>query len=344
MHHRRIRKIGERVSVMPLPDSYPKGVIFVGRGSGAAKRIAGTGFLVAIDGFPYVVTAYHIVEGVTETFVRVPLVGGGIRDLPVPDWIPHGKHDIAVAPLDYNEEFDLVATGVEDQFINSERPDDEKYPVELGSVVYFLGLLGKVKAMSDRNIPVVRSGVLSCLWQDELPVKRTPRDKTKLITAHLIDCRSFGGFSGSPCYVQMPRVSWIDRGYGLEYRTLLLGLIGGHFDDWMGTRTRTLQGEGADPDEAEYAISDDLQAPVSTGIGYVIPAEFIRETLMREELVRMREDEKRAADEAARREDDDNAATMDSMEGASEFERFEDLTRKLVNTPKSKPEPDGDGS
>ena len=112
-------------------------------------------------------------------------------------------------------------------------------------------------------------------------------DETRYITAHLIDCRSFGGFSGSPCYLQKERVRvGSDETAGSvgvynEYRTLLFGLIGGHFDDWAGTQQRR---EGDD----EYAISDDIRAPVGTGVGYVIPAEYIRETLMRDELEEMR--------------------------------------------------------
>jgi hypothetical protein len=128
--------------------------------------------------------------------------------------------------------------------------------------------------MTDANIPMVRAGIIGRLWQDRLPVRRHPEDETKYITAHLIDCRSFAGFSGSPCFVQ--------QAIGYQARTGLLGLMGGHFDDWMGARERTgLSADGKD----KWTVSDDLEAPVSTGVGYVIPVEFISETLMLPELV-----------------------------------------------------------
>ncbi len=279
---------------MPLPETYPRGVFFIGRrdyGS-ALQRIAGTGFLASVETpatrHAYVVTAAHVVEGAEWTIVRTPMADGSTGDLEVPDWVFHGEHDVAVAPIKLPSGTSAVATPLT-QFIDDDGKiaDPRWGPVELGDVVYFIGLLGKIRAMVERNIPVVRAGILSALWQDEVPVQRSPLDRAHHITAHLIDCRSFGGFSGSPCYLQKSRaaVSQSAAGVGIntEYRTLLLGLIGGHFDDWGAARTR-----GADDDR--YAVSDNIEAPVSTGIGYVIPAEFIRETLMRDELANLRDE------------------------------------------------------
>lgn len=284
---------------MPLPESYPRGVFFVGRRSGGEERIAGTGFLVTIRENPlvvhsYVVTAAHVIEGAEATFARLRTTTG-TTNLEVEDWITHPEHDVAVAPIVLPEDHDAVATDLT-QFIDEPGAVGTYRwgEIELGDVVYFIGLLGKVEAMTERNIPVVRAGVLAQLSQTDLPVKRSPVDATRYITAHLIDCRSFGGFSGAPCYLQKSRAAVVDRGITTEYRTLLLGLIGGHFDDWMSAQERTLMvNDDTDPD-AGYSISDDIRAPVSTGVAYVIPAEFIRETLMRSELV-----EKRRADEEA---------------------------------------------
>lgn len=348
MLKRRIRRIGES---MPLPESYPKGVFFIGRRSvDGTERIAGTGFLVTMQSpilwHSYVVTAGHVVEGADSTFVRIRTAGDGTRDIPVPDWVPHGKHDIAVAPILLPEDHDVASTGL-DQFIDEPGMFGNYFwgDIELGDVIYFIGLLGKVPEMVKRNVPIVRAGVLGAMWQEQVPIKRTPVDETRFITAHLIDCRSFGGFSGSPCYLQKSRPVYAKGdtpGITQEYRTALLGLIGGHFDDWAKARTR--QSIGADPDSHEYGISDDVLAPVSTGVGYVIPAEFIRETLMREELVEMRDKDEKEAQRLIRKLEDENAATPDSIEDESELERFEDLTRRLVNTPKPKAEKQKDGS
>lgn len=345
---RRIRAIGE--PPMPLPQTYTNGVVFIGRKPvGKPAKIIATGFLVVVpDWHGYIVTAAHVVEGVDDTFVRIRMEDGSFRDEPVPDWIPHGKHDVAVAPIDPPEGHDLIATGI-DQFIDWPGAFEEFGEIELGDHVYFIGLLGKVKAMTERNVPIVRTGFLAALMQENIPVKR-PREAIKLITAHLIDCRSFSGFSGSPAYIQKGRTRWVRGPEGVagitqEYETHLLGLIGGHFDDWASTKTRTAMTEAeeddADNDEA-YEVTEDVKARVSTGIGYVIPAEFITETLLKKELVEMRQRKEAEQEAAEARTEAENAAEEDSirLSDDAEFERFEDLARKLANTPKPKPEGD----
>src|SRR5919108_4082391 len=98
---------------MPLPESYPRGVFFVGRRSGGHERIAGTGFLVTIRGalatHSYAVSAAHVIEGAEATFVRLRTTQG-TTDLEVEDWIPHPEHDIAVAPILLPANHDAVAT------------------------------------------------------------------------------------------------------------------------------------------------------------------------------------------------------------------------------------------
>lgn len=337
---------------MPLPQNYTKGVLFVGRKPvGGEKKITATGFLVVVETprmeHVYVVTAGHTVEGSDTTFVRIRMADGTFRDEPVPEWIPNGKHDIAVAPIDLPDGCDVIASPL-DHFIDAPDALDGYGEIELGDALYFIGLLGKVKAMTERNVPLVRAGFLGALWQEEVPVRR-PGERVKLITAHLIDCRSFSGFSGSPCYLQKSRarVGQMPNGQPsvyTEYRTLLFGVIAGHFDDWVKTRSRDVSPEGEAEDEMSedaYFVNDEIKAPVSTGVGYVIPAEFIRQTLMKEELEESRVAKELHAEAEAVREDEENAATPDSIDpDAGEFGRFEELTRRLVNTPK--PEKEGD--
>ncbi len=70
----------------------------------------------------------------------------------------------------------------------------------------------------------------------------------------------------------------------------------------------------------------------NAGIAVVTPAERIRELLEQEaDLVRWREAKEKKAEEKRW----ENAAVADSGEElSSDFERFEDLTRKLVQVPK----------
>lgn len=333
--------IGE--PALPLSESYPTAVFFVGRKVPTSlglmeDELVGTSFVVmisvpAVSAYHlYVVTAAHVVESLTHSFVRVP-VEGGVRDMDVPKWFTNGMHDVAVAPIVLPEDNAVLGVTSLDSFVDDEawEEDTEFYKgmhIQLGDVVYFIGLLGKINAMAEQNIPVVRSGTIARLGQERVPIQM-PDGSLHYITAHLIDCRSFSGFSGSPCYVQWQRagVLWNpetgQQGIGTKERTALLGLVAGHFDDLTNVRSAG-------------KANPHLESPVNTGIGYVIPAEYIRETLMQEELVQMRKDAER---ELAERPE--VGATQDSaQEEGSEFERFENLARTLVNTPKPAPEED----
>ena len=319
---------------MPLKDTYPYGVLFVGRwiAPSIPDSVDGTAFLVGIPyergqgGHPYVVTARHVVDGVRNTFVRVDMQPeGAIEDVSIDRWYfnPDG-HDVAVAPLNLPDRHNMTATGI-DEFIDSPEIDNDDWyakgaNIELGSAVYFIGLFLGIDAMGEGNIPMVRSGTLGRLWQERCPVKYHESQPTTYITAHLIDCRSFGGFSGSPCYLYQSRAGVIDgQSIGTKERITLLGLIGGHYDDWAEVHHPTGK--------------SDLRSEVNTGVGYVIPVEYIRDTLMQKELVVMRK-------ETEKRESVEKGATPDSARSQeSEWDRFEALTQRLVE---SRKQPDGD--
>jgi hypothetical protein len=97
---------------------------------------------------------------------------------------------------------------------------------------------------------------------------RLPDSTVIYVRGHLIDCRSFGGFSGSPCFVRFISASGKTERLGLTYpieSTLLLGMIGGHFDLASAVEL---------PDQEES-----ISVPVAAGIGVVYPADVITETL-----------------------------------------------------------------
>lgn len=326
----RLNNLGE--PTMPLTETYPYGVAFVGRwlSEGLADDVDGTAFLVALpaeagDPHAYIVTANHVVEGVRNSFVRLDVLPEGeVENVKIKKWYenPHG-HDVAVAPIELPENHNMTATGI-DQFVDDPALDHDEYyrqPVslELGATVFFIGLFKGIHAMAEGNVPMVRSGTLGRLWQERCPVKRSEKAPLEYITAHLIDCRSFSGFSGSPCYLHESRGAYFDSNHavGTKERTSLLGLIAGHFDDVAAVYHSS-------------GKTDHLHTEVNTGIGYVIPAEYIRATLMREDLVEKRKEREQKAQSQER------GATQDASrsEPGDEFESFEALTRQLVRTPK----------
>ena len=287
---------------MPLTDDYPDGVVFICKESKTGPRPVGTAFVLCVQGEPakshYLVTANHVVQDGRQTWARIRRTGGESPvDEPIREWLPHATSDVAIAPFD----IDIPGTDVrpiwEDLFA-----DKTHMELHRGDVVYFIGLLADVPTMAERSIPMVRSGRLGALYQEDVPMKDGDL-RRKEPRAHLVDCYSRGGFSGSPCLVEQATVLGNNIG---SYLTLL-GVIIGHF--------------GSTNDNA--------------GVAVVAPVEAIRDLLIDPEMTEMR----KRADEKAKQEREDetwaNAAVLDSTGAESEFDRFEDLTRKLVQVPKS---------
>lgn len=266
---------------MGLGEFYSKSVVLisgaidVGVGSEDAP-LRGTGFLTMIPsvdphlGFTYVVTAAHVVRPFCSTFIKLLRRDGTVADLPVSRWVFHATEDIAVgtfekADLDYDHYYVAVK-----EFVGADADRGEPGP---GDDVFFAGLLAQVPSMGAKNIPMVRKGSIGALDQDEIPM-RMPGDTFIRAHGHLIDCQSFGGFSGSPCFVRY--VSGIEKtpnmGLTTEIRsTLLLGMVGGHFDQRFSVTLPDQEGK--------------VDIPIASGVAVVYPAEAIRETLDVDTLV-----------------------------------------------------------
>jgi hypothetical protein len=315
--------------IVALGDRYTKSVVFI---AGAAKsageaKLRGTGFVIGIQAdaphafFLYVVTAAHVVRSCAATFVRITNADGSVEDMPVDRWVYHPTEDVAVTPF-HDPTGQFAHTFVEDyQFVGSGVM--EQSPAA-GDDVYFVGLLGNVPSMGKRNVPMVRSGSIGALNQAGIPM-RLPDDTVVTVTGHLIDCRSFGGFSGSPCFVRYISGEGKTERMGLRFpiqSTQLLGMVAGHFD---------LKASVVLPDQ-----ENKLKVPVAAGIAVLSSAETIMETLNDEVLVKERDEDNAHSKERANEQEQDHAATADALDEASEFQRFENLTRKLVQTPKPK--------
>ncbi len=289
---RRIRRIGK--AIVPLDDVFAECVSFivtdvVAPDGTPERQPLGTGFFLShptqaslppgSNLHEYLVTAAHVVRGVAQTMVRVNTGDGGVEDLPVPEWTYHPTEDVAVAPV----AFDRSRTKQQPLWPGV-IPILSDY--RLGERVYFVGLLGRLSAMVKSNTPIVRSGTLGRLDQPGIPL-RWPNGDLVYVTAHLIDCRSYNGFSGSPCFIQKDAIHVPNPGFSSDTfkpaeQSGLLGVVAGHFDD-MAELTVSRDA---------YVLPDGsrVRAPVNTGVGVVTPARYITETLQLEELVEMRKD------------------------------------------------------
>lgn len=238
---------------MPLDENYPFAVTFIvgeadAPGGARIRTPIGTGFVLRLEspnirglGHEYIVTAAHIVETGEPRWVRFRKRNGGVFDLPVDSWIFHPAADVALTPLRGHGGYGLDLRNIPVNNLIGSKTIGDWVPL-LADRVYFLGLLAQHEEMAERNVPMVRSGTIGAMYEQRVPVKRGD-GTTAHVEAHLIDCRSYGGFSGSPCFVQREHYqlgkkdgTWIVFGHG--HLTFLLGLVSAHFDDWQKARLK----------------------------------------------------------------------------------------------------------
>lgn len=309
---------GSLKEYMPLDDTYRRATVFVRVKVMHKWETVGTGFFVVIpnEGNPdqhhcYVVTAAHVVDGEPSTFIRFRAIDENIMDKKVAQWVIHPTADVAVAEIWFDplEDATLVPFNA---FLLQDALDLAPTRPRLGTTVYFIGQLGGVPSMDKAMIPMVRSGTIGAMNQ---PV-RDRKGITRVV--HLIDCKSFYGFSGSPCVCQ-ELLFMRDEGVDpvMVERTRLMGLLTAHFDD-----TERQMGEPT--------------MKIHVGVGIVQPVERVRELIYGTELQDLRRDK---LEELSGRTD-----TLDSLghltgeqelsDNMSGYERFESLPRAFHQIPK----------
>lgn len=289
---------------MPIPQDYRYAVAFVTADRPSAdgevlRKPVGTAFIVQAvgsdtdnQGFPFIVTAAHIIRRVDQPYVRIHRKSGRfvpepgeVEDIPITGWEypPDPAHDVAAAPLRLDtDEYYFKPIPFS---LDAPDPTKERYRRTpwLGERVHFLGLLKSVEAMGAESIPMLRAGSLGALDQKGVPLQVAPGTTLK-VDAHLIDCLAYRGFSGSPVFRQYLQFEWDTTRFGgsdvpylkPERPTPFFGILVGHFP----IHERGVLGEGEDETEFRF--------PVNAGVGVVLPTSKIRETLNLEPLVEVR--------------------------------------------------------
>jgi hypothetical protein len=282
----------------------------------------GTGSLLTAEAatsgwWPYLVTANHLVRDGRKRWIRFRRtheVDGEItKDIAVDpeEWVPHSQCDIAAVGVDLALLDDLIWAGAATTYLSPHWPG-EGAKIVTGQTVNFIGLLGNVPSMVERNIPMTRGGTIGALFQEDIPVvdrhpsgERYTREEP---IAHLIDCYSRSGFSGSPTWATGPRIAPGTQSLSTDMYTTFIGVIVGHFGD---------PGDNA-------------------GIAVAVPSEAVHDLLDDPRLVTWRNGKDREMNERKKKEADGEAAQLDQLGSTkeSEFERFEDLAKRLVHVPK----------
>jgi len=161
-----------------------------------AGDLLGSGSIVSVRSesgsaqqWPYLVTAHHVVRSQVLSEVDVPdpasdeLQRGISVDAdqwrqPIPDV------DLAVAPFPHEQVTRWQAFSLETQFI------DDDAVVPLGGTVHYLGIF------APPDVPMARTGSLGAY---DVLVEKVENGRRYRYHGDLLDCRSYIGFSGSPC-------------------------------------------------------------------------------------------------------------------------------------------------
>jgi trypsin-like peptidase len=277
------------------------------------KRVVkGTGFVVQVQSemhpsvyYPYVVTAAHVLEEQQKVEIELPIprpAGGTYSPVVLSDWrqpLPHV--DLAISSFEDASGEHKAVYAIDEKDI---LPNRLVQKLSLAGDVAYVGIL------TPQDRPMVRTGTIGAIDQENLDL-----ESGYDYTAHLVDCRSYGGFSGSPVFVgiakpglrQDAEAGGVPLGE-MAYFAFLCGMFTEHLTDkkhWASSRY---------------------------GVGVMVRSIEIREALMSERLRK----ERAELDKKARDADPEGPSfhTARSNASESEFERFQDLTQKLVNVPK----------
>jgi hypothetical protein len=331
---------------MWVPDETKSTVVYLGYCKDDKFTAKATAFITVVktDGhdFYHVVTAQHNIGRLYEpTQLGMPDKGEpclsinkwtGTREItPIPysAWHFHpasGPNDVAVMPFTFDDHTNEITVIPLDSSVSDQSISERK--IGLGDEVFIPGLFVHHVGRK-RNIPIVRIG--SIAGMPEEPVKT----RMGYLDAYLIEARSIGGLSGSPVFVHVDVLRQGDRNVvatpGRWF--YLLGLMHGHFD--------------VDVLEADAAVIDDVAGPrdsIHTGIGVVIPASKIVETIMQPDLLNERQQIARKIQmQGAATPDhssaDEKIAAAESTLGGNPAHR-EDFNRLASAASKSKPRDD----
>lgn len=283
-----------------VPDEVLRCVGFIGEvthkdSSGVGGDLCATGFFVALPCESpelaemrtcYFVTAKHVATDLQgrEAYFLVNAKGGGVvgvTGVVGEHWFLHptdSSADVAVVQIIMNDEADLNAIALE-HFGLPERL--AKLKIGIGDETIITGLFTAAPGTT-RNIPIVRHGNIAMMPGEQIQTELGYAD------VYLVEARSIGGLSGSPVFVRHTLSLRVKREmsgqdevfYGNGPGITLLGLMHGHWDIRESEMNKS-------------SIIHDRQRGVNLGVGIVVPAIKIYETLYAPNLVAMRKDQEK---------------------------------------------------
>lgn len=266
---------------MLVPQENIKCVVFIAlKLANGQYRFVGTGSLLyhMIDGKPFkcLATAKHVINGIKDVgldmaYVRFNLKNGKAKwfEIPIKYWFknPNKNVDVAICAIRWEDNFDHLYFSLEHCATKKEIAIHE---VEAGDDVFIPGLFKNHHGIT-RNIPIIRQGSIAAMAGDKLQTSLHKMD------GHLIECRSIGGLSGSPVFINAQIKNYFilkeRKDPSLLKATLLLGIVYGHYNHKNPYDDVKKSKDKPNP-------IDDFEK-LNTGITIVTPAEKVIDTLLK---------------------------------------------------------------
>jgi hypothetical protein len=249
----------------------------------------GTGFLAEFKHssgrkFRYLITATHVATKLTAgDFIRMNRVDGGAYNEEINriDWVFHPTSDIAVAPFQWGQQYDVVPLELNYGLTEARRVQKA---IDCGDIIYIVGLF-RLHRGSKKNVPIVHVGHIAAMPdEEELVSLRDPvTQQERKVAAYLIEAQTLEGLSGSPVFVRRGVKATLAQhdtrvkplGYGAIF------LMGVYLGAWDARPGEIL--------EADRDFKQRLRVPV--GIGSVAPFDHIMEVVEGPQMELMRQDE-----------------------------------------------------
>jgi hypothetical protein len=287
-----------------INDDLRKCVVFFGfednRSGKGGIDCVGTGFLVAYEEVGFLVTAKHLAHGLGNRpfLLRLNRKDGTSENILADQvrWYEHPDPAVDVAVMHISvgggpgSAYEVLYCPQDMMATDALVAHPQLGLVGVGDLTYTIGLF-RLMSGERRNLPVVHLGSVAMMPKDEkIPVRdwRNP-SKTLNVEGYLLETQAMQGLSGSPTFIRpttsvslLPNNVMIDPRHTVAEdfsgavpmrKLFLLGLWSGSWD--------------APPDEV-LSVQAGKQNRVPVGMGVVVPAQKIIETLEQQEVKDLR--------------------------------------------------------
>jgi len=243
----------------------------------------------------YAVTNSHVAKrDGRNSVIRINKLDGRVQLVVIrgDDWTHHVDADIAVVPLDLDQQT-LRLADIPIEIFVSQEDIASRYFTE-GDECLFIGRHHGLDGLH-RNTPAVRMGSVAVMQPEPIYREEFVRSEESIA----VEARSLSGFSGSPVFVwQTESISapaYLDKLRGGEHSLIgkwpvvLHGNIESRFA-FLGITWGHMKGPNAVVDPGDNADEIEKALTLNSGIMLAVPAWKIKELLDCDELVAMREE------------------------------------------------------